>query len=155
MRKKLSYAQKCLLKISEPIFKKRIVFRDSDFTERGLKYKTRPLISNINFRMRSDGALLCYLDTEKIDVVLSGSNIFKFKNNIKLTRISNISFKTLKVKDEDGLSIYLKGIDIGWSANKELLLKTLFLNAFEVKMLRATRDSWRAKINKGDYSGFE
>jgi hypothetical protein len=162
MREKMSYRDKQFLKLSEPLFKKRVTEDGGRFTERGEPYKNKKRIIDITFvfRMRSDGALIC--SPENIGgnptsnyLLKTGEYVFKFRNNMKMYIKNAVSYRTLKIRDKDGLSIFLKGIDLGWSANRDLLFEIPFLNAFEVKMLRALRDSWKIKINKGDYSGFD
>jgi len=154
MRKKLTISDYTRMQLFGPIFKKKI-----DFISESLK-GGKKITDEIYFYIREDGALIYSSSPVANDWDYAKMNryVFKFKTGLKLhgdffketpIRCKNIVLK--RKKTSDGLVIlgeiyrYTGRI----FTHKDYLVEEFeFLTAFEVKLIRAAKNSYLKKLKK-------
>lgn len=145
MRKKPTRNQYSKMPLSEIIFRKKITRAEIEAQKPAATSFARhiPVEVEISFKIRSDGALLAF-GGSPLSVVHGNDNVFKFKTGLRPAFMNN--FRWASKRTPMGLImgiVYSNRYDYG--QNKREFIE--IFNELEVKLLRAKRDSMRAKLN--------
>ena len=155
MREKINRWDYDTMKLTGPIFKKKIYIDERNGAP--ARYGQAPVSKEVClfFFMRSDGALICTRDENAPNTGYMKRNnyIFKFENGVSIklnfSRVGEIVLKRNKTPEGLAMIGEIYKYPGSYYRKEDYKIQSFdFLSALDVKLIRAARDSYRRKLKK-------